>query len=411
MLKRVVSLYRQAYSGLPAEIWMLSAALFVNRLGTMVLPFLTLYLTKSEGYSDSTAGMMVSVYGIGSVIGAYLGGRLTRPVGAIRIQVILLFVSVPLFVSLPFCKSIYALAANILLLSIASEGVRPANATAISEYSSKELRTRSYALQRMALNLGVSFGPAIGGLLIAFDFFWIFVADAATTAACAALLWYMFGLDGLRQPTSDDEVTEQQAVRSPARDPEFMIFLSLIFLSALVLFQFYTTYPLYLTEHYGLTEFQIGLIYAVNTILIVIFEMVLVEYAKKWRLMLTVAWGSCLASLGFGILPFSSAVWFCVFAMVVFTIGEMLSAPMATSWVSQRSERGDTGQYMGWNTMAYAVAFIIAPTAGGFIYEHNPHLVFYLAIVVAFVVLIGFLLLGRHLEKSEPKTESEPEMV
>jgi len=383
---------------------MLSAALFVNRLGTMVLPFLTLYLTKSEGYSDSTAGMMVSVYGIGSVIGAYLGGKLTRPIGAIRFQVILLFISVPLFVSLPFCESIFVLAANILLLSIASEGVRPANATAISQYSSKELRTRSYALQRMALNLGVSFGPAIGGLLITFDFFWIFIADAVTTASCAVLLWYMFGLDGLRNRVDDAEVTEEQAIQSPAKDRGFIIFLALIFLSALVFFQFYTTYPLYLTDHYGLTEFQIGLIYAVNTILIVMFEMVLVEFAKKWRLILAVGWGSFFATLGFGILPFSSAIWFCVFAMVVFTIGEMLSAPMATSWVSQRSERGDTGQYMGWYTMAYAVAFIIAPTAGGFIYEGNPHLVFYLAIAVAVVVLGGFFLLGRHLEKNPPRS-------
>lgn len=375
---------------------MLSAALFVNRLGTMVLPFLTLYLTKSEGYSDSMAGMLVSVYGVGSVIGAYLGGRLTRPVGAIRFQVLLLFISVPLFLCLPFCESLVALAINILLLSVASEGVRPANATAIAEYSTPEQRTGSYALQRMALNLGVSFGPAIGGLLIAFDFVWIFVADAATTAVCAVLLWRMFGLQRSMQSEDKDDDEVKQAPHSPARDPEFLIFLFMIFLSALVFFQFYTTYPLYLTDHYGLNEFQIGLVYAVNTILIVIFEMVLVQYARKWRLITAVGWGSFLACLGFGILPFSSAIWFCVFSMVVITVGEMLSAPMATSWVSKRSERGDTGQYMGWNTMAYAVALIIAPTVGGFIYERDRDLVFYLAIVMAFVVLIGFLLLGRH---------------
>lgn len=405
MVTQIIAAYREAYSGLPTPIWMLSGALFINRFGTMVLPFLTLYLTKSLGFSNATAGFVVSIYGIGSVIGAYVGGRLTKPVGAIRLQVILLLMSVPIFVVIPFCTTFLSLAISVFLLSIFSEGVRPANATAITEYSSPELRTRSFALNRMALNLGISFGPAIGGLLIEFGFFWIFVADALTTACCAFALLYFFGFRTKSkfdsQATDSTATNESSNNNSPARDVNYLIYLFLTFACALVFFQFFTTYPLYLNEHYGLSEFRIGLIYAVNTIMIVFLEMLLVQRAKDWNLVLCVAWGCFLTCLGFGILPFSTAVWFCVLSAIILTIGEMLASPMSSSWVSQRSENRDTGSYMGWYTMSYSIAFIIGPAVGGLIYQSNKNMVFYLSMLVGILVLFGFLTLNKRLEREK----------
>ena len=160
-------------------------------------------------------------------------------------------------------------------------------------------------------------------------------------------------------------------------------------------FQIFTTYPLYMSQHYGLSEFQIGLIFAVNTVLIVVFEMLFVEFAKNWNLILCVGWGTLLHCVGFGILPFSTAVWFCVFSMVVITTGEMLAAPMSSSWVSQRSENRDTGAYMGWYTMSYSLAFIAGPAIGGHIYEYDSSLLFYLCIAMGVVVFFGFALLSK----------------
>lgn len=406
MVHSIVAAYRKAYADLPAPIWLLSFAIFVNRLGTMVLPFLTLYLTKAQGYSDSMAGLVVSVYGIGSVAGAYVGGQLTKPVGPIRLQIILLLLSVPVFVVLPFCTSFGTLAAAIFTLSVFCEGIRPANATAITKYSTPHQRTRAFALNRTALNLGVSFGPAIGGLLISISFFWIFVADALTTAACALLLIRFFGLSA--NPTNFDESShDSQADLSnstsnsdtPLADPNFLIYLVLTFTCALVFFQFYTTYPLYLNEHYGLNEFQIGLVYAINTVIIVFFEMLLVERAKHWNLLVMVGWGSFLTCAGFGILPFSNSIAFCVLSMLIITVGEMLHSPMSASWVSQRSENRDTGKYMGWYTMSYSLAFIAGPAVGGFIYQTNKSLVWYVALALGALVLLGFLTLNKKLER------------
>ena len=161
MVAKIIRAYEKAYSGLPPQIWMLAFALFVNRCGTMVMPFLTLYLTKSQGYSAAEASSIISVWGIGAVVGTYLGGQLTSRIGCVRLQIILFILSVPLFVLLPFCTTYLQFASTILLLSMVSEGVRPASSTAISVFSSPQQRTKAFALQRMALNLGFSFGPAM----------------------------------------------------------------------------------------------------------------------------------------------------------------------------------------------------------------------------------------------------------
>ncbi len=391
--------YRKAYADVPRPIWLLSSALFVNRLGTMVLPFLTLYFKKNLGYSDSTAGFMISLYGFGSVLGAYVGGKLTGKVGAIRLQVILLSLSVPVFLCIPFCTSPVSLAVSILLLSVFSEGVRPANQTAITEFSNTEQRTRAFALNRMALNLGVSFGPVIGGLLISISFFWIFVVDALTTGACAALLCYFFAGQNSNQESLVDTKQTLLLKASPAEDWYFILYLGLTFSCALVFFQFFTTYPLYLNEHYLLNEFQIGLIFAINTVMIVFFEMLLVERAKHWNLITTIAWGCFLTCIGFGILPFGSAIGLCVLSMVILTIGEMLASPMSSSWVSQRSEHKDTGSYMGWYTMSYSLAFIVGPAIGGVMYQWNKESVFYASILVGGLILGGFFALDLKLKQ------------
>ena len=398
MLSKIVEAYRTAYAGLPPQIWMLSFALFVNRCGTMVLPFLTLYLTKSQGYSDSAAGFMVSIWGIGSVIGTYAGGRLTSKVGCVRLQIILFIAAMPLFFLLPFCRTYLEFAGVVLVLAAINEGVRPASSTAISLFSSEEHRTRAFALQRTALNLGFSFGPAIGGLLIRYlGYFWVFVADGLTTFACAIILAWFFGLG--KKSRQEPETNQDQNIinRSPMLDRGYMMFLGLTMLCAFVFFQFHATYPLYLKDHYLLDEFQIGLLFAVNTLIIVAVEMLLVEYVKRWKMLLLIGWGNFLTCVGFGLLPFSSLVMFSVFSMVVITAGEMLSMPLSTSWVSKRSEGYDTGVYMGWYSMNYAIACIVGPAVGGLIYEYNREAVFHVCTLVGVIVLVGFYWLQRRI--------------
>ena len=120
MVRNVFRLYHRVYAGIPREVWMLSVALFINRFGTMVLPFFTLYLTSELGYQEAAAGRVLSWYGVGSIFGAFVGGRLVPAIGAIRLQIVALLLSVPLFLIIPVWESAGAIALSMFLLARSS---------------------------------------------------------------------------------------------------------------------------------------------------------------------------------------------------------------------------------------------------------------------------------------------------
>ncbi|HEX6963730.1 MAG TPA: MFS transporter [Lacipirellula sp.] len=399
MITATLQRYRAAYSGLPREVWLLSIVLFVNRAGTMVLPFMTLYLTSQLGMSEALAGRLIGVYGVGAVCGAYLGGRLAGVLGPIRLQTICMFLSVPGFCLLPVWKSWPAIAASLFSLSVVAEAVRPANATAVTLFTAPEHRTRAFALQRLAANLGFSFGPAVGGVLATIHFGLLFAVDAITTLAAAAALLVFFRMRATTQVASEEE--HAAAAGSPLKDGPFVAMLLLLLANMTVFFQFGSTYPLYLRDHFHLTKPAIGLMFAVNTTVIVAFEMLLLDAIKHWSIVRTIGWGCFLSCLGWGILPFGEMAAYAVVAMLVVTMGEMLSFSMAAGFVANRCNRGNESAYMGWYAVMMATASVLGPTLGGEIYSINREAVWYVALVVGVLVLVGFQLLARAMEPSE----------
>ena len=193
MVRKIALAYRDAYSGLSPEVWVLSIALLINRCGSMVLAFLTLYLTQRLGFTILEAGAIFSVYGLGSMAGVYLGGRLVQPLGAVRVQMLGLILSVPVYFLMPTLTSWTSIATGMFFLSMVVSCVRPANGVAIAQFSDPSLQTRAFGLQRMAGNLGFSIGPAIGGVLAEIDFVWLFIVDGISTGVGGLFLLWFFG--------------------------------------------------------------------------------------------------------------------------------------------------------------------------------------------------------------------------
>jgi MFS family permease len=381
-------------------------AAFVNRFGTMVLPFLTLYLTTEIGYQEAAAGRLLSIYGIGSIAGAYLAGRCVSWLGAVRLQSICLLISAPLFLIVPWCPGWWSLAATMFLLSLFSNGSRPASLAAITYFAPPELHVRAFGLHRMALNLGLSVGPAMGGVLATIGFIWLFVVDALSTALCAAILIYFFGLRrySKTRPINEQQAAEAEGTASPLADPMFIAFLGLLLTVSFVFFQIHAMYPLYLRDHYGWTKPMIGMVYAVNTIVIVVFEMLLLDRIRRLPLLRVIAWGGLLSCVGFGILPFGQSTAYSIFCMLIITLGEMLWMPLASAWIAQRSQRGNRGAYMGWYMMTFSIASVVAPAVGGAIYQVDRHLLWYISLVIGALFMAGFTLFQQVQSRELPQS-------
>jgi MFS family permease len=273
-----------------------------------------------------------------------------------------------------------------------------------------ENRTRSFALIRLAANLGMSIGPAIGGILAAHHYGWLFLGDALTCSAAAVFVLVVLG----RSPDQAPENTTAPSQRhttgsgSPWSDLPFLGFCLLVVCMATALFQIWTTFPLFLRSSYHLPETTIGLVIALNAAIIVVFEMPLLRLMEGRRLMPFIVWGSFLTCLGMGLLPFGTGVAMAVLSTAVWTLGEMLALPLTNTIVAERATPGTTGRYMGLFTLTFSVAFIIAPVIGTTIYDHLGARVLWLGVACFGVLLaLGFAALAPHIEGQRSAKQSE----
>jgi MFS family permease len=186
MIRASIQLYRNAYSGLSGQMWWLALITFVNRSGTMVIPFLTVYLTH-KGYSLQQAGYAMAAFGAGSILGGFIGGKMTDRFGFYYVQVVSLFLNGALFLALGQMQTLTQIIICIFILSSLGEAFRPANSAAIASYSNDSNRTRCYSLNRLAVNLGWAIGPAVGGILASFSYTLLFWADGITCMVAALL--------------------------------------------------------------------------------------------------------------------------------------------------------------------------------------------------------------------------------
>jgi predicted MFS family arabinose efflux permease len=376
VLDRLLGVYRGAFTGLPRGVWWLCLVGFINRSGTMVLPFLALYLTREHGFSTVGAGVVLGVYGLGAAAGTLAGGWLSDRIHPHRLQVWSLAAAGAGLLLLGRLEARWTITLGVAAVALASEAFRPANSTALALASRPGDRARPFALRRLAINLGMTFGPAVGGFLAVVDYGWLFIADGVTCLAAAAAAIPLLhpapaaaAAAGVKADAASAATARRNAAAaSPWRDRPFLLSAGLMVLLTVVLFQIWSTYPLTLRTAYGLTEDRIGLLLAINTLLIVAVEMALVQGLRRRSPLRLVAVGAVLLGGGLGLLPFGSSFAWAACGVVVWTFGEMLSLPLIEAAVADRAGAGASGRYMGIFATAFSLAFMLAPALGTAVY-------------------------------------------
>ncbi len=372
MLSRTISLYRNAYSGLSKPTWLLSAVMLVNRSGTMVIPFMTIYLTQpAMGYSIGQAGLVMGIFGLGAVCGGFMGGRLTDKFGFHRVQLVALTGGGLLFVLLGQMTSYPLICLCAFLLSVVNESFRPANSTAIAHYSKEENRTRSYSLNRLAINMGWAVGGAIGGILASINYHLLFWVDGITNIVAAALLRYFLSGSG-GHATGPPKHRVNEGSGSAYRDKIYLKFIVCTILFASCFFQLFSTLPVFYKKALHMPEYMIGLLMAMNGLFITCFEMVLVFKMEGRRENLYyIFYGVSLVGISFLLLNFLPLTIALAFVCMFFvTIGEILAMPFMNSFWISRTAMANRGQYAGLYTIAWSTAQVIGPTGGSQLAEY-----------------------------------------
>ena len=401
-MKKLYTDYLNTFRGLSKEVWWLALITLINRAGTMVIPFLSLYLTESLDFKLSDIGWIMSFFGLGSMVGSWLGGKLMDTFGFYKVMFLSLLGTGVAFILMQFVSTFVGFCSGIFVLMLIADMFRPAMFVALSSYSKPENKTRSVTLIRLAINLGFSAGPAIGGLIIiSLGYSGLFWIDGVTCLLAGFLLLHVLNP---KKAKVLDEIKVENPV-SAYSDKAFLVFLIGIMLFGAVFLQYFSTMPLYYKEVHYLSEMEIGLLLGLNGFVIFLLEMPLVKWLEngKYTKSGLMLFGAILTALSFVIINLTSWVGVLVVAMMLMTIGEMIAFPFSNAFAMDRAKKGNQGEYMALYSIAFSFAHIFSHNSGmqlvnslGF--ESTWNIVFGVAVLCIVFLLILKLMLKK--EKS-----------
>jgi predicted MFS family arabinose efflux permease len=366
MFKKAIQKYLNNFTGFSREIWILAIITFINRAGTMVLPFLSKYLKEDLGFSYSQVGWIMVSFGFGSMLGSWLGGKLSDKIGFYKVMVFSLFTSGLMFFGLQKITSFEGLMVAIFLIMVVADMFRPAMFVSLAAYAKPENRTRALTLVRLAINLGFAAGPALGGLIIMNigyeGLFWI---DGASCIIAILIFWYL-----VKEKQKSSYLNKGQPgeilTASVFKDGPFWIFLTACLITGILFFQLFTTLPLYHKEQFDLTEFQSGLLLTLNGIVIFLLEMPIVNYIEKNKVnkIKIITFGTFAMAMSMLLLLFNVWAGILIIMILFMTIGEMFAFPFSNSFALSRAPKGHEGRYMAIFTMSYSLAHILSAKTG-----------------------------------------------
>ena len=367
MLKNAFRKYINNFKGFSREIWILTLVTFINRAGTMVLPFLSKYLKEDLGFSYLQIGNILFWFGLGSMVGSWLGGKLSDKIGFYKIMIFSLFVSGLMFFGLQFITSYVGISIAVFVIMVVADMFRPAMFVSLGAYAKPENRTRALTLVRLAINLGFAAGPALGGLIImSVGYKGLFWADGATCTLAISLFWLLVKEKKKPAESKEEKALLESNRASVFKDKPFWIFLFMCVVTGVLFFQLFTTIPLYHKEQFNLTELQTGLLLTLNGVLVFFMEMPIVSYIERNKLnkVKIVSIGCFFMAVSLFLMLINFWAGILIIMMLFMTFAEMFAFPFSNSFALSRAPKGHEGRYMAIFTMSFSAAHILSAKIG-----------------------------------------------
>ena len=393
-MKKHLRDYINNFQGFSKEIWVLTLVTYINRAGAMVMLFLTKYLHEKMFFTLNEIGWMLVCIGGGALFGNWIGGKLTDRLGYYTVMLSSLFLTGFGIISLMFLYNFIEICIGLFIVTAFADAYKPAMYIAVSNFTKPENRTRALTLVRLAVNLGIVSGPIIAGLVITnnsnYDMlFWI---DGLTCVFAISIFIMMIEESKIyksriiihREKPQNNIFSDKFKF-----DKNYTLFIFASFLTAFLFFQLFTTIPLYNSDKLKLTELQIGMLLALNGLLIFLLEMPLISHLEKKATEATkiIFVGSIFMTSGFLALLIYKSIFILIISIILITIGQILLFSFSNSFAFTRAVSGQEGKYMAFYAMSFSAAQIISPKVGFSIIENYNY--FYNWLLMAVIGSIG----------------------
>lgn len=353
---------------LPKPTWILFGGTFINRFGTFVMPFLAIYMTR-EGYSPTQAGLAVSSYGAGHIFASMIGGHLADRIGRRHTIALSMFASSAAMLALSQAHTLPLILSLAFVVGLVGELYRPAATALLGDLVQPHQRIAAFGMYRFAVNLGFAIGPATAGFLADRSFFYIFAGDAVTSFVYGIVA--MVALPhGLRSSGKDEKPAE--GLRVALADRTFVFFLLATLCLTWIEFQLHSTFPLHIAK-LGYSPATYGMLISMNGVMIVLFELMITSWSQNRAPQPLIAIGYALTGIGFAMTGLSTHVSFLAFTVVIWTLGEMMYAPVTGAFVTGLAPERYRGRYMGLWHSTWSAGMLLGPLIGTQIYARSPN--------------------------------------
>jgi MFS family permease len=385
------------YQNIGLPIWILMFAIFADALGNMVSIFMSLYL-HHLGYSIKLIGIFMAIYGSGGIIGAYLGGDLSDKINPLKILITSLISNSILLLLFVNFHHITILFIIVFLLGIIQHIFRPAALYILSESSDSENLTQLIGLRRVMVNLGISTASVIGGWLASINYQYVFFFDAfiSFVTGMTIILVRKILLQELHNTTKSDLTTSNYPLKSSYS--KFWIYIFILFINSCVFFQVNSTFPLYLQSYYKLTLKEYSHLYTISCFIIIIFEVPILTYTKKYNPVLLASIGSFFNCSSLALLPFSHNINFAYFIIILWTLGEILFFPIILNLILSFSP-AKPGRVIGTQQFVYILGKLFGPFVGSVLFTIHDGKLLWFGCGVIGVISSTLLISSKKLSK------------
>jgi MFS family permease len=350
----------------------------VNRLACFVELFLVLYLV-GKGHSATAAGLALTAFGAGAVLGVLCGGMLAERVGS-RLSIVISMVCAGGSTALlPMVEPVGGVVALSAVVGVVTQLFRPAALSLLAAAAPAADLVLVMAGYRFGLNVGAVITPLLGALLAAWSWNALFILDAVSSLAFALVAWFRLPRDQMARSRQVERTAAGSA--RPLRDARFLLTATGLTLIAVVEVQYVSTLPLEVHRS-GMTTVVYSVLVALNGLLVIALEPAVTTRLKRWSVRRSLTTGVALIGLGIAAYGLPGGVAVLVLATIVWTVGEMIGAPAAAAYPSLVANGSSPARYLAISGSAQGLGYAIGPVLGVVVYSASPQLSWLLCAIV-----------------------------
>jgi MFS family permease len=396
----------------PRQFWLLFIGMLISTSGaSMIWPFLMIYVSEKLGIALTTATSLMTLNAVMGLLSAFVAGPLFDRLGRKWIMIFSLSLNGLVFLTYSQAQTLPIFAITMAVAGAINPLYRIGADAMMADLIPSPERPDAYALMRMASNIGVAIGPAVGGFIAVSSYNLAFYFAAGGMIIYSILL-LVFAVETLPKKNESVETLKTPTEKFGGygeifKDKPFTSFVGAFTLVQICSTMIWVLMAVYAKHNYGVPENQYGFIATTNALMVVLFQVFVTRRTKRHPPLSVLTLGALFYTIAVGSVAFATGFWGFWISIVIMTTGELMLMPTSSSYAANLAPPEKRGRYMSLYGLTWGVASGLGPVMGGFLSDSiGPKATWYGGAVMGLISIIGFLILRNYTNKNAVKSST-----